>query len=149
MRYLAAALNMLPPTIVWNQRPDGCCWPQQFKEKDTIWWWSPKKRAVQGFKPTWPIFALGINLNYKGNLTVAPWQGVESRWHGHLSLTSLGPQDKKARALLRKAITMVCFGLSLEWDLWWGISEGQFGKCPCGVYNQLSIWPNKGHLRSW
>lgn len=76
------------------------------------------KRAVQGVRTAWPTLPLGINLSWKGKLTVVPWQSIESRWHGHLSLTALGPQDKKARVLLRKAITMVCFGLSLESILW-------------------------------
>ena len=63
-------------------------------------------------------FPLGINLRCKGTRTAAPWQSTGSRWHAHLSLTPLGPQDKETGVLLRKAIIMVCLGLSLELDLW-------------------------------
>lgn len=80
------------------------------------------------YRTAWPTLPLGINLNWKGKLTVAPWQSIESRWHGHLRLTALGPQNMKARALLRKAIIMVHFGLSLKSILWWESYEGQFGK---------------------
>ena len=46
---------------------------------------------------------LGVNLNYKGKLTVTPWQGTECSWHGHLSFTTLGPQDKKNQGSAEKS----------------------------------------------